>query len=138
MTTTLDTVLKLIMSLTWNLVSPDTGVWRNETSAGGGRRVLIEEYRCTPVHRGEPVASPRRSELLETVRRFNKRTLNLLMLLLAGRRHRYAVRLDHVGRRSGPTYATPVVARPVFGGFAIPQAYGSAEPLNPVGSGGCA
>jgi len=67
--------------LTWNLVGPDTIVWRNETSAGGGTWVLIEEYRCTPVRRGEPAAPGQRSELLEAIRRFNKRTLNPLMLL---------------------------------------------------------
>lgn len=110
--------------LTWNLVGPDTIVWRNETSAGGGPWVLIEEYRCTPVRRGEPAAPARRSELLEAVRRFNKRTLNPLKLHSAGRRHWYAARLDHVGRRSGRAYATPVIARPVPGGFAIPLAYG--------------
>jgi deazaflavin-dependent oxidoreductase (nitroreductase family) len=46
------------------------------------------------------------------------------MLHLAGRRYWYAVRLKHNGRRSGRTYATPVVARAVPGGFAIPLAYG--------------
>jgi deazaflavin-dependent oxidoreductase (nitroreductase family) len=46
------------------------------------------------------------------------------MLRLAGRRHWYAARLEHVGRRSGRAYATPLVARPVPGGFALPLAYG--------------
>ena len=46
------------------------------------------------------------------------------MLHLAGRPHWYAARLEHVGRRSGKRYATPVVALPVDGGFAIPLPYG--------------
>jgi deazaflavin-dependent oxidoreductase (nitroreductase family) len=66
----------------------------------------------------------RRPEFLDAVRRFNKRALNPLMLRLAGRRHWYAARLEHVGRRTGRSYATPVVARPVHNGFAIPLPYG--------------
>ena len=66
----------------------------------------------------------RRPAFLDAVRRFNKRVLNPLMLHLAGRRHWYAARLEHVGRRTGRSYATPVVARPVHNGFAIPLPYG--------------
>jgi deazaflavin-dependent oxidoreductase (nitroreductase family) len=47
------------------------------------------------------------------------------MLHLAGKRHWYAARLEHTGRRSGNRYATPVVARPIFGGFAVPLPYGT-------------
>lgn len=54
----------------------------------------------------------------------NKRVLNPVMLHLAGRRLWYASRLDHVGRRSGRPFATPVVAHAVPGGFAIPLPYG--------------
>jgi deazaflavin-dependent oxidoreductase (nitroreductase family) len=56
---------------------------------------------------------------------FNKSVLNPAMLRLAGRRHWYAARLEHMGRRSGRRYATPVVARRVPGGFAIPLPYGT-------------
>ena len=66
----------------------------------------------------------RRPALLDAVRQANKRVLNPLMLHLAGRPHWYAARLEHVGRRSGKRYATPVVALPVDGGFAIPLPYG--------------
>jgi deazaflavin-dependent oxidoreductase (nitroreductase family) len=59
------------------------------------------------------------------LRRFNKRILNPLMLRLAGRRHWYAAALHHVGRRSGHTYTTPVVAEPVTGGFVVPLPYGT-------------
>lgn len=61
----------------------------------------------------------------EAVRRFNKRILNPAMLLLAGRRHWYAAALHHVGRRSGRTYDTPVVAEPVGDGFVVPLPYGT-------------
>jgi hypothetical protein len=66
----------------------------------------------------------RRPAFLDAVRRANKRVLNPLMLHLAGHRHWYAARLEHVGRRSGRVYATPVVAQPVNGGYAIPLPYG--------------
>jgi deazaflavin-dependent oxidoreductase (nitroreductase family) len=54
----------------------------------------------------------------------NKRIVNPLMLCLAGRRHWYAARIEHVGRRSGATYATPVVARRIHDGYAVPLPYG--------------
>ncbi|MFI7542234.1 alpha/beta fold hydrolase [Actinoplanes sp. NPDC049599] len=60
----------------------------------------------------------------DAVRRFNKRFLNPVMLLVAGRRYWYAAALHHVGRRSGRPYTTPVVAEPVGGGFVIPLPYG--------------
>ena len=65
----------------------------------------------------------RRPAFLRAVRRVNKRFLNPLVLHLAGRRHWYAARLEHVGWRTGRRYATPVVAQPVHGGFAIPLPY---------------
>ncbi len=59
------------------------------------------------------------------VRQFNKRTLNPAVLNFAGRPSSpYAV-VHHVGRRSGQTYATPVVVRPTPEGFVIPLYYGS-------------
>jgi deazaflavin-dependent oxidoreductase (nitroreductase family) len=58
------------------------------------------------------------------IRGFNKHVLNPAMLHLAGRPHWYAARLEHVGRRSGRSYATPLVAAEVPGGFVIPLPYG--------------
>jgi hypothetical protein len=43
--------------------------------------------------------------------RFNKSFLNPLMLRMASRRRTYYAALRHVGRRSGRTYVTPVVAK---------------------------
>ncbi|GAA4551153.1 nitroreductase [Pseudonocardia xishanensis] len=57
-------------------------------------------------------------------RRVAARALNPMMLRLAGRRHFYAARLEHVGRKSGRTYATPVVALRVPEGLAVPLPYG--------------
>lgn len=65
-----------------------------------------------------------RAGVRQTVRRFNKRLLNPVMLVLAGRPHWYAARLEHVGRSSGRSYATPVVATAVPGGFVVPLPYG--------------
>lgn len=66
-----------------------------------------------------------RPAVLDAVRRFNRSVLNPQMLRLAGGARWYAARLEHVGRRSGRAYATPVVARPVPGGFAVPLPYGT-------------
>ncbi|MGD9527127.1 hypothetical protein [Pseudonocardia sp.] len=66
-----------------------------------------------------------RPAVLDGVRRFNRNILNPAMLHLAGRRHWYAARLEHVGRRSGLARATPVVARPLRAGFAVPLPYGT-------------
>jgi deazaflavin-dependent oxidoreductase (nitroreductase family) len=66
-----------------------------------------------------------RPALLDMVRGANKRVLNPFILRLAGRRHWYAARLEHLGRRTGRHYATPVVAQPTDSGFAIPLPYGT-------------
>jgi hypothetical protein len=60
------------------------------------------------------------------MRAFTKRVLNPLVLGVARRRHSadYAI-LRHVGRRSGRSYATPVVAHPVDDGFLIALPYGA-------------
>ncbi|GAA4789645.1 hypothetical protein GCM10023200_25510 [Actinomycetospora chlora] len=105
------------LRLTWDLQGPDALVWRNESSVNGGPWSLVEEYRCTTVPDGH-------SRPNEAVRRFNKHVLNPLMLRLAGRRHWYAARVEHIGRRSGRHYATPAVARPVPDGFVLPLPYG--------------
>jgi hypothetical protein len=62
---------------------------------------------------------------LKLVRQFNKRVLNPLMLLRAGGRGWYAGTVEHVGRRSGRTYLTPVVVEPTPDGFIIPLPYGA-------------
>jgi hypothetical protein len=59
----------------------------------------------------------------EKVIRFNKQTLNPATLKIAGRRSSVYATLKHVGRRSGRTYMTPVVAKPLGDGFGIPLPY---------------
>ena len=66
----------------------------------------------------------RQRAVLDRMRALNKRWLNPAMLYLAGRPHWYASRVEHVGRRSGRPYATPVVAIRVEGGLVIPLPYG--------------
>ena len=65
------------------------------------------------------------SPLKNTVRLFNKRVLNPVMLRLAGRKHWYAAVIRHTGRRSGRRYTTPVVADRFADGFVIPLPYGT-------------
>src|SRR5204862_644672 len=65
--------------------------------------------------------------------------LNRLVTRIAGRRYvPLYVLLRHRGRRSGRTYATPVVGMRVPGGFAIPMAFadGAAWYRNIVAAGG--
>jgi deazaflavin-dependent oxidoreductase (nitroreductase family) len=62
--------------------------------------------------------------VLDSVRVFNKRLLNPLMMRLAGRQRWYASVIEHTGRRSGKHYATPVVVERVPDGFVIPLPYG--------------
>ena len=62
----------------------------------------------------------------DAVRTFNKYLLNPAMLLVAGRKWWYAGVIRHTGRRTGTSYATPVVVNPVAGdGFLIPLPYGT-------------
>ena len=63
--------------------------------------------------------------LRDAVRVFNKHVLNPVMMNLAGRKHWYAAVIRHTGRRSGKTYATPVVADRVANGFILPLPYGT-------------
>src|ERR1700737_3754833 len=58
------------------------------------------------------------------VRQFNKNVLNPVVLSQAGRRLRYYAIVHHVGRRSGRSYSTPVVAQPTAEGFVIMLPYG--------------
>lgn len=61
----------------------------------------------------------------ERVKTFNKHVLNPAMLLLAGRKHWYAGVIRHTGRRTGKSYATPIVADRVSDGFIVPLPYGT-------------
>jgi deazaflavin-dependent oxidoreductase (nitroreductase family) len=62
--------------------------------------------------------------LLDRVRQFNKRTFNPWILQSAGTaRSPFAV-VGHIGRRSGRTYATPVIVRRAKAGFAFALTYG--------------
>ena len=61
----------------------------------------------------------------DAVRTFNKYVLNPAMIHLAGRKHWYAAVIRHSGRRSGRSYATPVVADRVRDGFILPLPYGT-------------
>ena len=63
--------------------------------------------------------------LKNAVRVFNKHGLNPVMMNLAGRKHWYAALIRHTGRRSGKSYATPVVADRVADGFILPLPYGT-------------
>jgi len=61
----------------------------------------------------------------DRIRQFNRRRLNPATLHIAGNRSRVYASLEHVGRRSGHAYTTPVVARPLGDGFVIPLPYGA-------------
>jgi deazaflavin-dependent oxidoreductase (nitroreductase family) len=65
------------------------------------------------------------SPVREAARTFNKFVLNPAMLHVAGRKHWYAGIIRHTGRRSGKSYATPVVADRVTDGFIVPLPYGT-------------
>lgn len=62
--------------------------------------------------------------LVDAVRRFNKAVLNPAMMKLAGSAHWYASVIHHQGRRSGRSYATPVVVEQAGNRFYIPLPYG--------------
>lgn len=67
-----------------------------------------------------------RERILNRLRAFNKRYTNPRVLQVTARRNSpYAV-LQHVGRRSGNTYTTPVIADfvPRLNSFVIPLPYG--------------
>jgi len=65
------------------------------------------------------------SSVRDAVREFNKHVLNPVMMQLAGHKHWYAAIIRHTGRRSGKSYATPVVADRVTDGFILPLPYGT-------------
>jgi deazaflavin-dependent oxidoreductase (nitroreductase family) len=97
--------------------SPSRPWWRHPAVAWAAALIALRITGIVLFRRRQPA-------FLDAVRRANKRVLNPVMLHRAGHRHWYAARLEHVGRRSGRRYATPVVAQPVHGGFAIPLPYG--------------
>ena len=55
---------------------------------------------------------------------FNKHILNPIMLKVAGVAPGPFAVVHHIGRRSGKAYATPIIVRPVAGGFVIALTYG--------------
>lgn len=63
--------------------------------------------------------------ILDGVRQLNKHVLNPAMIRLASGKHGSAAVIEHTGRRSGKTYATPVAALRVADGFVIPLPYGT-------------
>lgn len=86
---------------------------------------------ATPAHANRTPPTPLR---------LGARAINPLIKQLAGRRHvrAFAV-IEHQGRRSGRTYATPVAARPTTGGFLVPMAFGDQADWfrNVQAAGGC-
>lgn len=63
--------------------------------------------------------------ILDTARQLNKHVFNPVMNRLAGGQYGSAAVIEHTGRSSGKTYATPVVALLVADGFVIPLPYGT-------------
>lgn len=62
--------------------------------------------------------------VLTAIRRLNRRVLNPRQLRQAGQPGTWASVVQHVGRRTGTPYRTPVVAVPTAEGFAIVLPYG--------------
>lgn len=65
-----------------------------------------------------------RQPVLQQVRRFNKAYLNCLTMQIAGRSGSPFAVVEHVGRSSGKSYETPIIVRPVSGGFVFALTYG--------------
>ena len=63
--------------------------------------------------------------LREKFIRFNIQTLNPATLKIAGGRSTVYATVKHVGRSSGRSYTTPVVAKPLGDGFVMPLPYDS-------------
>jgi len=63
--------------------------------------------------------------VLDGLRRFSHTTINPGQLETAGQPGSYASIIEHTGRVSGRRYRTPIVARPVDGGWIISLTYGS-------------
>ena len=75
----------------------------------------------------------------DRVRQFNKRVLNPQMMKIARSSWTPLAIVRHVGRRSGKPYQTPIIVKPVRGGFAIALTYGRAVDWyqNVVAAGRC-
>lgn len=63
--------------------------------------------------------------VLDGLRRFSHTTINPGQLETAGQPGAYASIIEHTGRVSGRRYRTPIVARPVNGGWIISLTYGT-------------
>ncbi len=63
--------------------------------------------------------------VVDAVRRFNKAVSNPKQMKTAGEPGAYASIIEHVGRRSGTTYRTPIGTQAVPDGFPIALPYGS-------------
>ncbi|MCC6177670.1 MAG: nitroreductase family deazaflavin-dependent oxidoreductase [Chloroflexi bacterium] len=76
--------------------------------------------------------------LSRTIARVNRRITNPIFLTVAGHFPPLAI-VDHVGRRSGRRYTTPIDAFRVPGGMAIALTYGSGAEWvqNVLAAGGC-
>ena len=58
------------------------------------------------------------------IRFINKRYTNPVMGLIAGKRCSPIALLQHTGRKTGRTYAIPIIAAPLPGGFVFALTYG--------------
>jgi deazaflavin-dependent oxidoreductase (nitroreductase family) len=61
---------------------------------------------------------------LDSVRRFNKRVTNKILIHICGRKFGHFATLEHVGRKSGTLYRIPIIAEPYENGFVIAMTYG--------------
>ena len=73
----------------------------------------------------KPHRTPDLRPELEPLRQFASRTLNPLVLRLAGKSFFPFGVLHHVGRKSGKQYATPIGLACVRGGFVVALTYGA-------------
>lgn len=77
--------------------------------------------------------------LLDLIRKFNKFVANPLLIHLGGNRFGHFAVLNHVGRKSGRLYRTPLIAEPFGNGFVIALTYGVQTDWcqNVLAKGGC-
>lgn len=93
-------------------------IWRSPVLRGlavaavalGGLEVLSSQDRLPPFR--------------DSLRAFNRRWANPLVLRFAGGSTWSVARLEHRGRRGRDLYVTPLLAWPVSGGFLMPMPYG--------------
>ena len=62
---------------------------------------------------------------MSSCRQFNKRSLNPLVVKIAGGRYSPVALVKHRGRTSGKEYRTPVLLKQVRGGFVLALTYGN-------------